>query len=785
MLLVLLLSLCSSIVLAPTVTIPNQDHLIFESIGDPQTVDPAWSYDTASGFLIFNVYDTLINFEREDVGVFSPSIATDWSINQPPRYDAPEGTNSTWYFNIRGTSGPHGWTSVSTVSNDPRCSWWSDPKYTYQLHITSWDDTNSDGKISVSDQIDTERICDNWDGVNPNPVYIKQYWHVDFIGPIPGGVGTIATMSEKPVLFHDGSTLTTEDVEYSFERAMVQDRSGGPVWMLNEPLIGEGWPDKSGWPEDETCIINQVVGSNSTHVWLNLAMPYPPFMQILSQTWASIVNKDFCIAHGDWDGDWTDWKSYEDPEHSPLDYPDNVMCGTGPYMGPPMEDSEIGAAWWTHGVEWSIVRFTDYWDHWPAESCSSYVNRCTEKVVYEWGTRKTDFEGGYADAVYVPRPYLPAMIQNWPAQWPDETEEYKEGIRCLPGLPTLQSASVFFNLEIAEGSTYVGSGTLDGDGIPLDFFSDVNIRRAFAHCIDYDTLINEVFWGEAEQPHSCVINGIRYSNDTIPLYDLDLDKATEYFQAAADTVGGPAEGVDDIGFKMTVCYNTGNVERETTADMLKTNVEAIFATNFTGTAEVTKLAITWPTYLGELVNYPTFHSLLTIFIIGWLADYPDPHNWVVPYMHTYGDFSYFQSYHNETVDALIGEGIITPDGPERKAIYDTLQMMYYQDVPSVCTAQAAGRHWERDWYQGWYYNPIFPGTYVRHMWKGLNGDINGDDVVNILDTGVISSHWSAPAGPAGYDRIADVKPELQYPLEGVVDIYDAGHVSAHWLEEVG
>ncbi|RLE12907.1 ABC transporter substrate-binding protein, partial [Candidatus Aerophobetes bacterium] len=35
----------------------------------------------------------------------------------------------------------------------------------------------------------------------------------------------------KGVKFHNGEPLTPEDVEYSFERAMVQDRDGGPVWM--------------------------------------------------------------------------------------------------------------------------------------------------------------------------------------------------------------------------------------------------------------------------------------------------------------------------------------------------------------------------------------------------------------------------------------------------------------------------------------------------------------------------------------------------------------------------
>ncbi len=50
----------------------------------------------------------------------------------------------------------------------------------------------------------------------------------------------------KGVRFHNGEVLTPEDVEYSIERAMVQDRPGGPVWMLLEPLLGVGGTRKKG-----------------------------------------------------------------------------------------------------------------------------------------------------------------------------------------------------------------------------------------------------------------------------------------------------------------------------------------------------------------------------------------------------------------------------------------------------------------------------------------------------------------------------------------------------------
>ncbi|MCW4021498.1 MAG: hypothetical protein NWF14_09785, partial [Candidatus Bathyarchaeota archaeon] len=252
--------------------------------------------------------------------------------------------------------------------------------------------------------------------------------------------------------------------------------------------------------------------------------------------------------------------------------------------------------------------------------------------------------------------------------------------------------------------------------------------------------------------------------------------------------------------------NTGNVPRETTAMMFKENVEALFelgpdgladtGDEAPGTAVISVLGLTGPTFESDLGA-----RSMPLFITGWLADYPDPHNWVTPFMHSSGHFSGFQSYSNATVDELIELGITTPDGPYREAIYDMLQLMYFQDAPSVCIAQPLKRHWERDWYQGWYYNPLYPGLYFRDVWKGLNGDVDGDNVVDIVDDGVVSAHWGPgpPEGPLGYDPIADIFPVLQYvdlplvwdaehgwikhPSNGAVDIFDAALISAHWLDE--
>jgi len=807
------------------ISIPNQGHYIVESIGDPETVDPRWAYDTASGTIIFQVYEPLIQFGSypvnppastpkgfpEAVEEFRPALASSWRVDT---------LAGDWMVN----------TTVVNLAN-PIGSHWACKAHGGDYVVTGWFDRSPsppDGKLSKSDYLWLHTITPA--ATHPEVASETFRYHMTadpkWASPsveidLERYTYVFKLRTSPTPTFSNGATVTTEDVEYSFESWMVQDRSGGPEWMIFEPTMGIGiWHATDIYPvanrEEE---MDYAIEHNATHVWINLAQAYPPFLSILAQTWASILNEAWCISKNDWPHTWANWMSYHDPAHSPLDSPTNVMMGTGPYM----------LDYWTHGVEWSVVRNPNHWGGWPSSYGSRYFDRITEKVVYEWGTRYADFVAGTADTVYVPRQYIPQLITNWPVpagQW----EKYATGTRCLKDLPQLAVDGIFFNFDINPASTYVGSGQLDGNGIPLDFFSDLNIRKAFAHIFDYKNYLKDVYLGEAEAPPSPHIKGLAYAdyiwnggtlpNGTvldgnatqagiqgIPRYWLDWAKAKQYFIDASNTVGGPAQGVTTKGFKMTITYNSGNQPRQVACQIYKTNVEKLFSDNGWGPVTITVTSVSWPTYLGEIWFRPLYTSVMGIYMIGWLVDFPDPHNFVGPFQYSAGDFAAPSSYYNAEVDALIEAGIVETDlANARPYIYWKIAEKYWEDIPSICDVQALGRRWERDWVQGWYYNAIYPGMYPYHLWKGLNGDINGDNKVNILDAGKVSAHWftpPAPAGPSGYDTKSDVSPYLQFmgksppvtklpkdpatgnpaPSIGRVDIMDAAVINAHWLEE--
>ena len=123
----------------------------------------------------------------------------------------------------------------------------------------------------------------------------------------------------------------------------------------------------------------------------------------------------------------------------------------------------------------------------------------------------------------------------------------------------------------------------------------------------------------------------------------------------------------------------------------------------------------FPTILNEMVL-----GRLPMYLNGWQADYPDPHNFVFPYMHSEGTFAQAQRYSNEVVDDLIEQAISSSSHSERQILYDQIAGLYYDEVPSIMVSQFLGVFFLRDWIQGFVYNPIRPAyeMYGYYLGKG-------------------------------------------------------------------
>jgi peptide/nickel transport system substrate-binding protein len=472
------------------------------------------------------------------------------------------------------------------------------------------------------------------------------------------------------VHFSNGDLLTPADVEYSIERVMIQDRSGGPAWMLNIPLLGYGRTRSGGAirPGIFQKITNAVeVDGEYAVINQNPATAYSPtvVLQILCSSWGAIVDKQWCIANGEWDGTETGWEAYNNPTKQ-KSYLYNHAMGTGPWK------LDV----WAPGDYIRLLKNDQWWKGTPP------FNMVLTKLVDEWTSRKLSLLNGDADLVYVPRNYIGELAGI-------------ADLNAIKDLPDIAIEGLCFNFNIAASSEYIGSGALDGDGIPTDFFTDVNVRKGFACAFDYETYINDAMQGEAEQRGSPLIEGLTYYNPAAKMYSYDLAQAEEYLRAACNGT------LWDTGFRFTICYNIGNDPRRIASEILANKLLEV-----NEKFRVDVLAVQWDVFLDKMSTQP---SDMPMWVVGWQVDYPDADDFISPYMATYGDFSYFQGYGNSTIDGLIETARYSTNPTERQALYDQLSDIFYQDIPTIFTAQPLGRRFFTKYIHGFYFNPVIFG----------------------------------------------------------------------------
>ncbi len=465
----------------------------------------------------------------------------------------------------------------------------------------------------------------------------------------------------KGVKFHDGQTLTPQDVVYSFKRNMIADPDGGPMWMLLEALTGEG----STRDSDGKLIpgifekIDACVKARGDNVIFHLPKPYPPFLGILAYSSSVILSQEWAVANGCWDGNIANAAKFNNPApgHEPLQ---KIANGTNAYK---MKS-------WEPNKAFVFERFEDFWGPKPQ------LKTAIVKYVKEWSTRKLMLQNGDADRVTVDNPYVPEVKEM-------------EGL-TLYEVPQLSVTAAFFCQKInPQGNPNIGSGKLDGNGIPPDFFSDINVRKAFLHAFDRQMYAADVFNNLVVMPTSPCIEGLPYHKN-VPVYEFDLEKAAQYLKKAW---GGQ---VWDKGFKMIITHNTGNEMREAAAHMLAENIMSL---NPKFQIEVRN--VEWKDYL---VKYRNF--MYPIFLIGWGADYADPHNFMYTFMHSQGVYGRYMAYQNNEVDALCDQGIAIVDPLKRREIYSKLQDLWYTEAIAIPLYQQIVVRAYRDWVKGYVPNAM-------------------------------------------------------------------------------
>ncbi len=702
--------------------------------GEPETLDPGLNYEAAGAEFIQNIYETLITYNREKPANFVPQLAVEmpaisadgktyiFKIRQGVKFhDGQDMTPSDVAYSFQRGLLQGGTASPQYLLTEP---FFGKNKYLGS--------TVDDISVVVMDKIldrvvaSAQKSAENLDFTRLTTTTVKTY------------ISSVA--AEYALSSGNGAGLSTNPANELL--AQVKQTSGLAAQrqaLVNGALAAVMGLDSSDMDAvyqayydtlyDDTGAMQKVnreirestaaqvkdlivADDSAWTVTFHLAQPWGPFLATLANSWGSVMSKAWVTANGGWDGENLTWaasyamKSENDPFTS-------ITNGTGAYK----------LDHWTKGQELVMVRNDAYWRKepaWPGGPVGpAAVERVITRYVNEWSTRLAMFQAGEADFLLVPPANYsqidPLVGESCNFNVRKDTFDpcvttSDQQARLYKGAQQASRTDIFLNFNIADpdGSNHLlGSGKLDGEGIPPDFFSDIHVRRAINYCFDWDTYIKDALNGEAVQSIGILLPGMPGYDLAGAKYTLDQAKCEQEFKAST-LKSADGRSLWDVGFRMQVGYSTSNDSAQIIAQILASNVAQV-----NPKFQIEIVGMPWATFLRQ-----TRDMTLPMFISGWQEDFHDPHNWFMPYLlTTYGSLQNMPASLTDQFKQLIDQGVAEADPAARALIYSRLNQLVYEQAPDVILAVPTARHYEQRWMQGYYYNPILSGYYYYAISK--------------------------------------------------------------------
>lgn len=193
-------------------------------------------------------------------------------------------------------------------------------------------------------------------------------------------------------------------------------------------------------------------------------------------------------------------------------------------------------------------------------------------------------------------------------------------------------------------------------------FDDVKVRQAFAQAIDKDKLIEVVLLDAVVKAEGILPPGIPGFNEELQGLEFDLERAQQLL-AESDY----AEGLPDIEIASSGRGASVGPVSEAILAMWEENLGVKVSTRQTEFA----------TFLSDLRD-----GKFQIFELGWVADYPDPENFLRIKFHSDSANNDTQ-YANAEVDRLLDEADAETDEATRLSLYQQAEQIIVNDMPWI------------------------------------------------------------------------------------------------------
>lgn len=470
------------------------------------------------------------------------------------------------------------------------------------------------------------------------------------------------------VLFQDGSPLTPEDVRFSVLRRFVATGSEGLSDELLRVVLGlEPEPERPPAAAEILRRARRAVSVEGGAIVFRLAERSSSFLHILAAD-GYVLSRAWCAAQGDWDG------SEEGLGR---------VSGAGASRALTRKAMGTGAfrleRWDRAARQIVFGRHDGYWRG-PAR-----LERVVVKAVPELSTRVLMLKNGDADVIAASVAEEPLLRDLRGVRIFDELRQ--------PG----RGPIMFFNQRVeAAGASELGSGRLDGEGIPPDFFSDRDVRLGFAHALDSGRFIREVFRGRGREASGFIPPGLPGHSQHGLGFSHDRVKAAEHFKRA---FGGR---LWEKGFRFNVLVNAGSSWRPALADILRRELAAV-----NPKFRLETRVVDWSTFLDRAGK-----RRIPLYLQEVWEPAGDPLLYARTLLHRRGRMALRMRYEDPRADRLVEAAEAAETSALRLSLLERLQRRAREEAFFVPVAEPWGAvlRVQRDWVKGYRFSPYFPGA---------------------------------------------------------------------------
>ena len=446
----------------------------------------------------------------------------------------------------------------------------------------------------------------------------------------------------KGVMFHDdpcfpdgkGREMTAADVKYSFDRMLdSRSRTKGSDYF-RDMVVGAAEYYKATTQakvtNPEIVPAEGVKGFRVVDDYtfaIDLIAPFAPFEYYPTLGYAYVYPR-------------------EAVEHYGEDFQRNLVA-TGPF--------ELES--WEDGREIYLKKNPNYWGKDANGNQLPYLDGVAVSFIGDQSTMLSEFRNGNLEENYrIPNDYIQAIFQPRKPGSDDPwitTGEYKDFV---------------VNQVVELSSQYYGMVTTS------EVFEDKRIRQAFNYAIDRERLIEFVMKGQAAGigNHGLVPPSMPgYPIDNVKGYEFDPEKARDLLAEAGypDGKGFPA---------INLQLNEGGGRNVTLAEAVKEELKKNLG------IEVGLDILQWSQHIDKVEsgNAPFFR-------LGWIADYPEPDNFLNllwgKNAKPSGEISPINAtrYNNPEFDKIYEQALRTQDRSERLELYAQAEQIAVEDAPML------------------------------------------------------------------------------------------------------